>query len=531
MAKLKVPEGTVTEKPSKLTSNIPLPKIDIKALDAALAAEPAKGMVLYTDGGCKPSRGKGGWGLHGYMFSRAVPKKGAGNQDHILTAEGYVTKVDANVFATNGSTIDQISPVMYIDGWGSYGTVEITNNIAELSAATQALKYASAYDVQTVQILTDSQYTREGIEKNIHNWQRNGWLTQAQQPVANVEQWKELIAARDVLEQRGTKVKFGWVRGHDDNLGNTIADNYASYAVILSQKGQATSQINSAAADGYWKYDTERNPMLANRRCYFNTMAEYNDAGFYYLGDHGKEDDLLGKRMSDGAFSVVHLATPDPVMELVRNFQIKAADSRDAIMMMRLDQIFKPQCHQELMSWGENVFKHPKPYRLDLFGMDDKEPLVRELNPPRLAVRAVESLSQLADLLDKYVAGDPSVVTTDITPILYETTLKTKKVKGGGEETEVIQTLKSEYNVGFASLSTEALYGVANDTKSAKVTLTLGIDLLDRNALKRLEGLKPQVKILSWLESPTSFRYATVVEAGEDKGIWAGVYSNLRIVS
>jgi len=193
--------------------------------------------------------------------------------------------------------------------------------------------------------------------------------------------------------------------------------------------------------------------------------------------------------------------------------------------------VFKAQTHKELTEWGENVLNYPKLFRLDLFGMDPLEPLARELNPPRLAVRAVESLSQLADILDLYLAGDPSIVSTDLTSILYETTLKTKKIKGGGEEIEAIQTLKSEYNVGFASLPTEALYGVGQDTKSAKVTLTLGIDLLDRNALKRLEGLKPQVKIVSWLESPTSFRYATVVEAGEDKGIWAGVYSNLRIVS
>ena len=27
------------------------------------------GAVLYTDGGCRPSRGKGGWGVHGYTYT------------------------------------------------------------------------------------------------------------------------------------------------------------------------------------------------------------------------------------------------------------------------------------------------------------------------------------------------------------------------------------------------------------------------------------------------------------------------------
>jgi ribonuclease HI len=531
MAKLIVPGSEIVVQPRH--PHIPLlPQFSTKEIDEILKGPPiVQGLVLYTDGGCKPSRGSGGWGLHGYMFSSAAPKKGTGNQDHILTAEGYVTKVVANTFVSNGEPLLQITPIHYIDGWGSFPG-EVTNNIAELTSTTRALLHALEYDVTSVQILTDSEYVQKNLTTGqVDRWEKAGWIKADQQPVANVEYWKELLAARDTLNGRGIKIRFDWVRGHNDNLGNTIADNYASYGVILSKKGIQEQQIKVTTADGYWKYDTEKNAMLANRRCYFNTLAAYNEPGFYYMGDHGKEDDLLGKRMSDGAFSVVKLATPDPAIELVRNFQIKNANERDTIVMLRLDQVFKAQTHKELTEWGENVLNYPKLFRLDLFGMDPLEPLARELNPPRLAVRAVESLSQLADILDLYLAGDPSIVSTDLTSILYETTLKTKKIKGGGEEIEAIQTLKSEYNVGFASLPTEALYGVGQDTKSAKVTLTLGIDLLDRNALKRLEGLKPQVKIVSWLESPTSFRYATVVEAGEDKGIWAGVYSNLRIVS
>jgi hypothetical protein len=199
--------------------------------------------------------------------------------------------------------------------------------------------------------------------------------------------------------------------------------------------------------------------------------------------------------------------------------------------MIRLDQMYKPAAHWELMNWGENILNRPKPYRLDLFGMDEKEPLTREFKPPRLAMRAVESLSEMADRLDQYLEGHPSITVTDITSILYETTLKVKKVKGGGEETEVQFNLKPEYNVGFSSMQVDMNYGGVENLRTAKATLTLGIDLLDRNALNRLAGLKPQVKVITWLESPTAFRYATVVEAGEDKGIWAGVYSNLRIVS
>ena len=531
MAKIKVPGKDKTPAEKKLTevANAMVEQIEKEA--AAPAVPDKKGMVLYTDGGCKPSRGHGGWGLHGYYYSSAAPKKGSGNQDHILTADGYITKQTAAAFAEAEDPYAQVTPIHYVDGWGSFGDVEVTNNIAELTSTLRALQYAYQFELDVVQVLTDSKYTQENIELNVDNWARRNWILSTGEPVKNQDYWKALVEARDLLTQRGTIVRFDWVKGHNDNLGNEIADEYASYGVILSKKARVENVVETTTADGYWKYDNERHPMLAHTCCYFNTIATYNDPGFYYLGTRSKDDELFGKRVSDGAFSVVSLSKPDPAMELVRNFQIKEADGMDALVSMRLDLLFKGSTHKRLMQWGDTMLGRPRPYKLDVAGLSALEPLTHEYKPPRLAERAVEAVSFLADTLDRYSASDDQIVVTDITSILYETTLKTKKVKGGGETTEVLQSLRPEYGVGFASMEVEVNFGSPNETRTAKVTLTLGIDLLDRNALNKLASLKPQVKVVSWLESPTAFRYATVVEAGDDKGIWAGVYSNLRIVS
>ena len=71
------------------------------------------------------------------------------------------------------------------------------------------------------------------------------------------------------------------------------------------------------------------------------------------------------------------------------------------------------------------------------------------------------------------------------------------------------------------------------DTHHTKVAinLTLGIDIPERNALKRLEATNPVVKIIVWNESPTAIRYATVVHNVDDYGIWVGRHSNLIMVS
>lgn len=538
MAKIKVPGAEAVVQP--LHPHVPMHEMPIyknlntEAVDEALAATVAKapvGMVLYTDGGCKPSRGHGGWGFHGYMYLDSVPKKGSGNPDVVLTNEGYITKSTEEAFNAHGDPYMPITPQHYVDGWGSFGNVEVTNNIAELTASLRALQYANEHEIDSVTVLTDSEYVQENLDKNVKTWIKRDWLLSTGEPVKNREYWEALVAARKLLVDRGVKVKFSWVKGHNDNLGNEIADTYASVGVILSKRGEIVNEVVTTAPDGYWKYDNERHPMLAHVCCYFNTIATYNDPGFYYLGTRSKDDELFGKRVSDGAFSVVSLARPDPIIEMIRNHQITTADGLDSLMCLRLDQMFKNATHKQLSTWGATLLRQKKNDRLDLMGLDENEPLTREYKPPRIAQRAVEAVSFLADTLDRFVAGDEYIVGTDITDILYETTLKTKKVKGGEDSVTTVQTLRPEYGVGFASMEVEVSFGPPKETRTAKVTLTLGIDLLDRNALNRLAGSKPTVHVITWLESPQAFRYATVIEAGEDRGIWAGVYSNLRVVA
>ncbi len=481
-----------------------------------------KGFVIYSDGGCRPNPGPGGWGIHGYLYSEEAPKRGSGNPDHILTTKGYMTKTMAA--AAKGKYVE-ITPIHYVDGFGSFA-IDVTNNLAEIAGATAALHHAAEYAVQTVLVLTDSEYTRKGLEHWCTGWQRNGWVKADGTEIKNVEYWKRLVEARDVLVNRGVLVEIGWVRGHDDILGNEMADKLATIAVMTSRSGGDRQHVETRAAEGYWKYDAERNPMISHRRMYFNTQTQYNKPGEYYLGEHGKDDELLGKRISDGAFAVIKLAEPDPVLEMVRAYQIEVAGGTDSIVMALLDQLYKPDRHRELSNYGTVAIEQPNPYRLDLLCMD-REPLTRELRPPRLAMRAVESVESLAILLQKYEASDPSLCVTDLTPILYETSVKVDK-KGVSTTT---MKLKPEYTVGFARLEVDANYLTDDGVSSASIILTLGIDLLDRNALRRLEAATPKISLITWNEAPNVFRYATVVEAGNDKGIWAGVYSNLRIVT
>ena len=45
-----------------------------------------------------------------------------------------------------------------------------------------------------VELYTDSQYVKNGIETWIHGWKKNGWKTGDRKPVKNAELWRELDA-------------------------------------------------------------------------------------------------------------------------------------------------------------------------------------------------------------------------------------------------------------------------------------------------------------------------------------------------
>ena len=137
----------------------------------------APSVYLYTDGACKGNPGPGGWG--------------------VLMRYGRHEK---ELFG---------------------GEAQTTNNRMELSAVIEGL--AALTRPCRVVICTDSQYVKNGMEKWIHGWKRNGWKTAAKQPVKNAELWQRLdeLAAQH-------KIEWQWVRGHTGHPENERADELAN---------------------------------------------------------------------------------------------------------------------------------------------------------------------------------------------------------------------------------------------------------------------------------------------------------------
>jgi ribonuclease HI len=134
-------------------------------------------VAIYTDGACKGNPGPGGWGA--LLLSR-------GREREIYGGES-----------------------------------QTTNNRMELIAVIRALE--SLKRPATVEVYTDSQYVKNGIETWIRVWKRNGWKTSARKPVKNADLWLELdcLAAAHCIT-------WHWVKGHAETVGNQRADELAN---------------------------------------------------------------------------------------------------------------------------------------------------------------------------------------------------------------------------------------------------------------------------------------------------------------
>jgi ribonuclease HI len=107
------------------------------------------------------------------------------------------------------------------EAWGS--EPETTNNRMELTAAVRGL--AALKERCEVEVITDSEYVKNGITKWIIGWKRNNWRKSDKTPVMNKDLWEKL----DELNTRHTTT-WTWTKGHSSHADNNRCDELATSA-------------------------------------------------------------------------------------------------------------------------------------------------------------------------------------------------------------------------------------------------------------------------------------------------------------
>lgn len=477
--------------------------------------------VIYTDGGCRPSRGIGGWGIHGYFFNDEPAKQGTGNAKAAPTPNGYVKEVSGK---------PTITVTHYVDGFGSL-IPESTNNIAEITAAIMALQTAKKFNLQDVKLIMDSQYVLQGLTEWLPNWVANSFMKPGGlEKVSNAELWQDMHEIKTQMTANGVNLSFGWVKGHAGDFGNELADQNATRGVIAGRNRVEVEYIKVEDSKGYWNNKNERNRLFSHPQWFFGTQQEAQGLSadgrhVYYLGDPREDDELLGKKIADATFSILYLKEPEPVLSIVRDTVAKMGMGvYQGLSIGRLTDIFNPDIYNEIRTHGDMLLVRDHERQRVSTAQDVL--LTKEIRPARLAYHAVDALQSLEGLLKDYLSPvEGSLLrTTDITDLLYESDTSKKKP---------VYKLKSHITSALRSLEVKARYAIKADPSEGetKLVLTLGLDLPDRNTLAALAGEGIKVTVLTWPESQRAIRYATVVEASGDVGIWSGIYANLHILA
>jgi ribonuclease HI len=157
---------------------------------------------VYSDGGCNPNPGPGGWGA--------------------------IVRFDDHEWVLSGND------------------PQTTNNRMELQAAAAALAVLKEMMSRCrVELYTDSEYLRRGITEWIAGWERNDWRTTDKQPVKNQDLWRRLRGLTQAHD-----VHWHWLKGHRGHPLNERADQLADEARRALSRGPGAPTAHQPRSDG-----------------------------------------------------------------------------------------------------------------------------------------------------------------------------------------------------------------------------------------------------------------------------------------
>jgi ribonuclease HI len=157
-----------------------------------------KNVTIYTDGGCSPNPGPGGYGV-------------------VLLYEKHRREF-------------------------SGGYRRTTNNRMELLAAIHGLE--ALKEPCQVRVFSDSQYVVNGIMKGwARRWKANGWRRNREGFAENRDLWERLLKLCETH-----RVRFEWLRGHAGHKENECCDRLA---------GRAARFPDLPVDTGYEKYSLQ----------------------------------------------------------------------------------------------------------------------------------------------------------------------------------------------------------------------------------------------------------------------------------
>ena len=486
------------------------------------------GYIFYTDGSARPNPGYIGSGIHGYQYELTDKPVKTDDSFHIHTNFGYrkvsdITKLNQD---NPSAKVEFVKPVKFFD-IAIPSASQLGNDYSELFAIYNALQIAMHEPLSCIKIYSDSMYAIKAVSVGCKIWSKQDWKKSDGTSPANLDLLKKINELLVQIYNSSITLVIDWVKGHAEVFGNIHADTLSVIGMNSSRMGFYETIEQIAPAVGYWNSNIERHPLLHLKRLVFNSVSHFNTLGHYIQVEPGDADTVYGKRNPDAVFSILEIEEPDPYIELIKERQYQVANGKNAIVLMQLDNVFSKHCFRDLKRFGKPFLLHSSNINMNLMSANSIL-VTEEQNPTGLSLRAAETIDFLEDIfqqvkqlvVDSNAPNPFKIEITDITHLFYH------DVTSGKNNDKVKKELKPEYIVGFTDMTIPVKINQGADSREIIVPYVLGKDSPPRNSLKRIEGLCPELHLITWRESDAVLRYATLVRCIGDIGIWSNHHSN-----
>ena len=461
-----------------------------------------------------------GVGVHGYICTLDVAKRGTGNPKAIPSKKGYIEK---------DSTEPRTTIQQYVDIMHGKSVQHRAGYIPGILSLLPALTFIDNQPgIKGAVIHCSNKAAVKGLIEKFESWKERNWVLPNGNVLLNQNEW---IQARELYDRLKGRLEYLDIVENTEGVGAEKAVKNSSLGCVLAIKRISEHDIVLSQAQGYWAPKAEVPRILQAPRWYFMTdetdITTHDGLTRYFTGCHGtkdKEEDFVSKRYSDNFLGVVLVKESDPVMEAVR----KHTSERDSVRAGRmavvyLDNLLASKSYSSIQSCGLK-YTRMHPTALDLMDADGT-PLLVEINPPGRAFRLQNTWKSLSQKLDEIRSGDTGYTMTEITDLLYEG--YDEKKKSRPLVSKISQATKyMDFTVGFNFEK----YGDTPKVVNGNVRLILGEDLLTRNQLAALGDVIKRVCIVTWRDSDNVGRYATLIElVNGDIGLWVRFDANFYL--
>lgn len=486
-------------------------------------------LIMYTDGSAIPNPGVVGFGGHGYAFKdySDTPVEEFSNT---YSDKGYITNDNAEM------DTKYVKPEYIIDLFQSCAFSE-SNNYAEISALLMVLDWITSneYSFKSVLIYTDSAYVVNGVNQWLEKWEESDFKN-----ISSPSRWKSISSKLKILRGKGIKVQVEWIKGHKGHLGNELADSIANIARNQGLRGNYDFHETVVPRKEYFSDKKELHPLLSFNNLIIRTNSQSvtqdksndDDYHIHFQYHTSLPDHQIGKASSSSSYSVVLVkGEGNKPIKNIENIVSKNS-LYNSLNLIKLDTVKSKNIYRRIANFPETAICNKRMSNSFLFW--DGTVISPEITPPGLLMNVIETYEALHEILLENLYSknpDPDLfcIVVDITDYFYETNLveQVSKKKNKLDLPPIPKTtLKEDIKVGYSQITIK----VDLDDSKFAFPLLLGMDLPDRNVLKRIEDLHPSIDLLV---SPVRVNdqveiatYYIVIKTDDAFGIWSYWPSN-----